>query len=57
MKEITKEEQTKLKSFHCDKGKHRFSNNHFGVTWCIICGALYNKDAPPVQEDECLLIK
>lgn len=57
MKEITKEDWIKLKSYHCDKGKHRFRSNHFGVTWCTICGALSSKDAPQVQEDECLIIK
>lgn len=22
----------------CDKGKHKFRDNIFGMTWCVICG-------------------
>lgn len=56
MKIITKEEWLKLKSFHCDKGKHRYRTNYFGIAWCTICGSLSNKDFPLVEEDEKLLI-
>jgi hypothetical protein len=23
---------------HCSKGKHKFRDNDFGMTWCVICG-------------------
>jgi len=57
---ITIEEHSKLKSCHCDKGKHRFRENPFGITWCVICGQLSvnNKGKiEPLQEDEKLIIK
>lgn len=40
MKYFTLEEHSKLKKCHCDKGKHRFRENLFGITWCVICGQL-----------------
>lgn len=40
MKQITLEEYKRLNSVKCDKGKHRFRENSFGVTWCTICGLL-----------------
>lgn len=54
---MTKEEYKKLLSFHCDKGKHRFRTNHFGITWCVICGRLSNADAPLIKEHEKILIE
>ena len=32
MKIVSLEEYSKLKKFHCEKGKHRFRENKFGVT-------------------------
>lgn len=40
MKQITLEDHTRLKSIKCDKGRHKFRENPFGITWCVICGQL-----------------
>lgn len=40
MKRITLQDHIKLKSIRCDKGKHKFRENLFGVTWCVIYGQL-----------------
>lgn len=56
---ITKEAHTALKKVHCDKGKHRFRENKFGVTWCVICGQLsYNNLGlvPKLEESDKLII-
>lgn len=39
-----------LKIRYCDKQKHRYRTNNFGVTWCSICGNLSNTDAPKLEE-------
>lgn len=51
------DEYKKLLSFHCDKGRHRYRSNSFGITWCVICGRLSNTDAPLVQESEKITIE
>ena len=33
----TREHYWKLRE-HCSKGKHKFRDNTFGMTWCFICG-------------------
>lgn len=56
---ITKENYIKLKKAHCDKGRHRFRENPFGITWCIICGQLsYNNLGliSKLQESDKLII-
>ena len=53
-------EYKKLKQFHCDKGKHRFRENPFGITWCVICGQLSVNNqgkVGPLQEDDKLIIQ
>lgn len=49
---MTVKDYKKLLSVHCDRGKHRYRMNHFGVTWCVICGRLSNADAPLIEESE-----
>ena len=40
--EITKEIFWKMRA-NCSKGEHKFRDNDYGVTWCIVCGHLANK--------------
>lgn len=57
---ITKSDYIALKSFHCDKGKHRFRENPFGITWCVICGQLSVNNHGLVlllQEEDKLIIR
>ena len=59
-KTILLNEYLKLKKCHCDKGKHKFRENKFGITWCTICGQLSvnNKGlVQPMSEDDKLIIK
>lgn len=58
MRTIKQDEWIKLKSYHCDKGKHKFRINEFGITWCVICGSLgnYNSISKPLTEEDKLLI-
>ena len=58
MKQIKKSDWFKLKSIRCDRGKHKFRTNKFGVTWCTICGYLgnYNTPSQDLEEDDKLLI-
>ena len=60
MKIISLEEHSKLKKVHCDKGKHKFRENKFGVTWCTICGLLSSNTygiIHPIEEDDKITIK
>lgn len=57
---ISLEEHQRLKQYHCDKGKHRFRENKFGITWCVICGQLSVNNqgkVEPLQEEDKLIIK
>lgn len=57
---ITIDDHIKLKRCHCDKGQHRFRENTFGITWCVICGQLSVNNQGKVeslQEDDKLIIK
>ena len=57
---ISINEHMKLKSCHCDKGKHRFRENPFGITWCVICGQLSINNVglvQPLKEDDKIIIK
>lgn len=59
-KVITVPEHIKLKQCHCDKGKHRFRENKFGVTWCVICGQLSTNNmgkVEPLEEDDKFIIR
>lgn len=58
MKTIKKEDWNKLQNIRCNKGKHKFRTNKFGVTWCVICGMLggYNTPSQTLTEDDKLLI-
>lgn len=56
-KEITLSQLNALKARNCDKGKHRFRTNKFGVTWCVICGSLSTKIADELQEDDKIIIR
>ena len=55
-KELTLAQYNALKARNCDKGKHRFRTNKFGVTWCVICGLLSTKIADDLQEDDQIVI-
>jgi hypothetical protein len=57
---ISVDEHIKLKSCNCDKSKHRFRENSFGITWCVICGQLSvnNKGLVlPLRENDKIVIK
>lgn len=58
MKYITLSELNKIKKVRCDKGKHKYRENKFGVTWCVLCGLLggYNTPAEKLEEEDKLLI-
>lgn len=58
MKSINYNDWLKLKSYHCDKGKHRYRINKYGITWCVICGSLgsHNSTSETLKEEEKLLI-
>jgi len=38
----------------CDNNKCKRRDNKFGVTWCVLCGKLFNKpcDRKLAKEDE-----
>ena len=39
--------------FNCNKQKHRFRDNKFGITWCTLCGLLSKKPSnKPLQKIE-----
>lgn len=48
----------KLQTIRCNKSKHKFRTNKFGVTWCVICGTLgnYNTPSQDLGEDDKLKI-
>lgn len=48
----TKEHYFKLLE-HCSKGKHKFRDNTFGMTWCVICGLHSTKPSNiPLKPEE-----
>ena len=53
---MTKEQYFILVKRICDKGKHRFRTNWFGVTWCVICGQLSSSLAEELKEEDKLKI-
>jgi hypothetical protein len=37
----------------CLKNKHKFRDNKFGVTWCVVCGRLSTTPSNiPLKEEE-----
>ena len=38
-KSISKEQHLRMLKL-CENGKHKFRENKFGVTWCVVCGLL-----------------
>lgn len=56
MKRISKETWYRMLDRNCRRDKHRFRTNKYGVTWCVICGMLSNKQADPATEEDHLLI-
>ena len=38
-KNISKEQHLRMLKL-CANGKHKFRENKFGVTWCVVCGLL-----------------
>lgn len=40
----------------CKNGRHKFSTNSFGVTFCVRCGLLSNADAPKLKEGDKLVV-
>ena len=57
-KEIDVETWHKIISRNCDKGKHRFRINGYGVCWCVICGQLSNtSNAQTLSDEDSLTIK
>jgi len=56
---ITKEDHIKMMHFNCDKGKHRYRLNRYGIVWCVICGNLSINNqgkVEPLQENDKLVI-
>jgi len=43
-----------IRKAQCEKGKHKFRDNNYGVTWCVTCGNLSNKacGVPLTKEDQ-----
>jgi hypothetical protein len=43
----------------CKKGKHKFRENKFGVTWCVRCGLLSTTigTAPILEENDKIIVK
>lgn len=43
----------------CNKGKHKFRENCFGIVFCTRCGLLSNAtvNTPKLDENDCLIIK
>jgi hypothetical protein len=56
MTEINKERYQILLNRTCNKGKHRFRTNWFGVSWCVICGQLSSSLADELKEEDKLKI-
>ena len=55
---ITPQEWIIMKSRNCDRGKHRFRMNKYGVTWCVICGHLSTSpNEKNLEKGERILIK
>lgn len=57
MRQITREIYNKMLQNNCNKGKHRFRSNKFGITWCVICGLLSNKPADRASDEDLILVK
>lgn len=38
-KNISKEQHLRMLNL-CKNGRHKFRENEFGVTWCVVCGLL-----------------
>ena len=57
MRQITREIYNKMLQNNCNKSKHRFRTNDFGITWCTICGLLSNKPADKASNEDLILIK
>ena len=49
----TKEHFWKLRD-KCNQGKHKFRDNSFGVTFCVVCGQISLKpcNIPLAEEDK-----
>lgn len=43
---ITTKEHQRALYILCSKGKHKFRENSFGITWCVICGLLSTSTQP-----------
>ena len=58
METIKYSDWLKLQTIRCNKSKHKFRTNKFGVTWCVICGTLgnYNTPSQDLGEDDKLKI-
>lgn len=41
---------------YCQKGKHKFRTNKYGVTWCVRCGLL-GTDGSELNKEEIFVIK
>jgi len=42
----------------CDQGQHKLRDNKLGITWCVTCGYLSNKQSgiPLKEEDKIYMI-
>ena len=54
---ITQEKHQLLMGRNCNKGKHRFRENNFGICWCVLCGMLGTTNtAPKLEENDKITI-
>ena len=54
---ITPEQHSKMVLNYCIKGKHKIRENHFGISFCTICGLISNKPNQSIGPNDQLLIK
>ena len=49
---ITKKTYWNMRA-RCLQGKHKFRDNDFGMTWCVVCGQHSTKSCGvPLQEED-----
>ena len=53
---LTKEIYWKMRA-NCTSGKHKFRENSFGITWCVVCGnlAIKHYGEPLLKSDKIII--
>ncbi len=49
--ELTKQTYWNMRS-RCSQGKHKFRDNAFGMTWCVVCGQHSTKSSGVELKEE-----